>query len=270
MSTIPSSSSGVSASRVRAFGCTIDFGSESDVARASLEQFVFPQLPREHAGGSEPDLTLRMEPREERFRLWVNGEPVAEAVQPRELADAAINAIDETVIRCMRGMHAVHAGAVSIGGRGLLLPGRTHAGKSSLVAELLRRGARYFSDEYALIDPAGRVHAYPRPLLMRNGSPKQFPMLPEECDSTVESASAPVKWILFLEYKPEARWSVSEISQGVAVMSLLKNTPHALAEAPEMVGSFDRAVRGAVCLGGERGEAADAVSEILRMADASL
>jgi hypothetical protein len=263
MSTIPSF-------RVRAFGCTIDFAAENDRARASLDQFVFPQLLRENAGDSAADLTLRMEPREERFRLWVNGQPVAEAEQPRELADAAINAIDETVIRCMRGLHAVHAGAVSIGGRGLLLPGGTHAGKSSLVAELLRRGARYFSDEYALIDAAGRVHAYPRPLLMRNGSRKQFPMLPEECDSQVASSSAPVGWILFVEYRPEATWGVREISQSEAVLSLLKNTPHALAEAPEMVGSFERAVCGAVCMAGERGQAADAASEILRLVETSL
>lgn len=262
MSTVPSF-------RVRAFGCTIDFAAENERARASLDQFVFPQLRREDAGDSAADLTLRMEPREERFRLWVNGKPVAEAEQPRELADAAINAIDETVIRCMRGLHAVHAGAVSIGGRGLLLPGGTHAGKSSLVAELLRRGASYFSDEYALIDAEGRVHAYPRPLLMRNGSRKQFPMLPEECDAQVAS-SAPVGWVLFVEYRPEATWSVREIAQSEAVLSLLRNTPHALAEAPEMVGSFERAVSGAICMAGERGQADDAASGILRLVEASL
>ncbi len=262
MSRIPST-------RVRAFGCTIDLAAEGEEARASLDRFVFPQMPRESASDDEPDLTLHLAPREERFRLWVNGEPVAEASQPKELADAVINAIDETVLRCMRGLHAVHAGAVSIGGMGLLLPGGTHAGKSSLVAELLRRGARYFSDEYALIDPAGRVHAYPRPLLMRNGSPKQFPMLPQEYDSDVATASAPVKWIVFLEYKPEGAWSVNEIPLGMAVLSLLRNTPHSLADAPEMVGSFERAVSGALCLAGERGEAADAVSEILRVVSAS-
>lgn len=254
----------IPASRVRAFGCTIDFASEGEEARASLDRFVFPQLPREYACDDEPDLTLRLAPREERFRLWVNGEPVAEARKPRELADVVINAIDETVIRCMRGMRAVHAGAVSIDGQGLLLPGGTHAGKSSLVAELLRRGARYFSDEYALIDPAGRVHAYPRPLLMRNGNPKQFPMLPEEYDSGVAQESAPVQWILFIEYKPDGAWNVCEVSQSVAMLSLLKNTPHALADAPEMVGSFERAVSGAVCLRGERGEVSDAADQILR------
>jgi hypothetical protein len=63
---------------------------------------------------------------------------------------------------------------------------------------------------------------------------------------------------------------VREISQGVAVLSLLKNTPHSLADAPEMVGSFERAVSGAICLAGERGEASAAVDSILRMTGTSV
>src|SRR5262245_28191234 len=42
----------------------------------------------------------------------------------------------------------VHAGAVGWKGRALLLPGRTFAGKSTLVAALVRAGATYYSDEY--------------------------------------------------------------------------------------------------------------------------
>src|ERR1051326_5441095 len=42
----------------------------------------------------------------------------------------------------------VHAGVVGWQGRALLLPGRTMAGKSSLVAALVRAGASYYSDEF--------------------------------------------------------------------------------------------------------------------------
>ncbi len=41
------------------------------------------------------------------------------------------------------------------------------AGKSTLVAELVRAGAEYYSDEYAVLDSAGGVHPYPRPLSVR-------------------------------------------------------------------------------------------------------
>src|SRR4029453_15697947 len=62
----------------------------------------------------------------------------------------------------------VHAGVVGYQGRGILLPGRSFAGKSILVRELVRAGAQYYSDEYAVLDSAGGVHPYLRPLAIRN------------------------------------------------------------------------------------------------------
>ncbi len=61
----------------------------------------------------------------------------------------------------------VHAGVVVCQGRGILLPGRSFSGKSTLVAELIRAGAEYYSDEYAVLDSTGSVHPYPRPLSIR-------------------------------------------------------------------------------------------------------
>jgi hypothetical protein len=35
----------------------------------------------------------------------------------------------------------------------------SYSGKTTLVSELIRAGATYYSDEYAVIDERGRVHA---------------------------------------------------------------------------------------------------------------
>ncbi len=51
----------------------------------------------------------------------------------------------------------VHAGAVEFAGRGVILVGRSGAGKTSTVATLVRKGAAYLSDEVALLDPATGV-----------------------------------------------------------------------------------------------------------------
>ena len=61
----------------------------------------------------------------------------------------------------------MHAGVVGWNGRALLLPGRTLSGKTTLVAELLRAGATYYSDELAVLDARGRVHPFPKPLAIR-------------------------------------------------------------------------------------------------------
>src|SRR6185369_5569325 len=62
----------------------------------------------------------------------------------------------------------VHAGVVGWKGKAILIPGLSFSGKSTLVAELLRAGATYYSDEYAVVDRNGRVHPYARKLRMRS------------------------------------------------------------------------------------------------------
>ena len=54
----------------------------------------------------------------------------------------------------------VHAGVVAHGGRALVAPGDSFSGKTTLVRALLAAGATYYSDEYAVLDEAGRVHPY--------------------------------------------------------------------------------------------------------------
>jgi hypothetical protein len=64
----------------------------------------------------------------------------------------------------------VHAGVVAWNGAAIVLPGRSMTGKTTLVAELLRAGASYLSDEYAVLDSAGRVHPFQKPLAIRADS----------------------------------------------------------------------------------------------------
>jgi hypothetical protein len=63
----------------------------------------------------------------------------------------------------------VHAGVVRWRRKAIVIPGRSMSGKSSLVAALVRAGATYYSDEYAVLDRAGRVWPFARRLLLREG-----------------------------------------------------------------------------------------------------
>ncbi len=53
----------------------------------------------------------------------------------------------------LQGRVAIHAGLAIVDGHGLLLPGSTHAGKSTLCLAFAEAGAIVLSDEYALVDP---------------------------------------------------------------------------------------------------------------------
>lgn len=49
----------------------------------------------------------------------------------------------------------VHATCVAIGGRGVLIAGRSGSGKSDLALRLIDRGAQLVSDDYTEVDSAG-------------------------------------------------------------------------------------------------------------------
>lgn len=230
-----------------------------------LERYIFPPLPRNRSISSSPDIYLRVDRDAEGFRVLLNHKLAASVITLNDVALAAVKVLDDAVVHRMKTFRAVHAGAVLIEGRALLVPGSTHAGKSSLVAELLRRGASHFSDEYAFIDSEGRVHSYPRPLLLRNGGPLQSLVFPEELNACFVSEPAPVGWIMALDYVPGELWQVQEISQGEAVMHLLRNTPHELVQSPEMVEFFFRVAENAQCFAGTRCDVVAAASHILEL-----
>jgi hypothetical protein len=248
-----------------AFGCNVRVAANCLETYTILERYVFPSLPRLVTATNNAHIFICLDRVGDQSQLSVDGVEVASAGRTISLVPDLVRVLDDTVIQNLTALRAVHAGAVLLNERALLLPGISHAGKSSLVAELLRRGATYFSDEYALIDSSGRVHAYPRPLLLRNGTPQQSPVLPAECNARTGDAPASVGWILSLEYLPESPWSVEAVPQSEALLVLLRNTPHIMADSPDMVAVFQRAVAGASCYVGRRPDAHEAVSQILRL-----
>jgi hypothetical protein len=252
---------------IRAFGCNIAVVADSEEVLATLQRYVLPSLP-----GIDPELpakeiVVRVFRNEEGFQLECDG-TAGSARDVRALVVETVRLLDEAVVKHLTNLTAVHAGVVELGGRALLLPGETKAGKSALVAELLRRGAVYFSDEYALIDTHGQAHPYPRPLLLRNAGPEQIPSLPEEWNASVGRAPVPVGWILALQYDPASSWHVTAVPQSEALLILLRNTPHALIESPRIVAALQRVCARAACYAGSRGGVADAVENILRLVEA--
>lgn len=228
-----------------------------------LERYIFPPVPRGRSSSSSADILIRVDRGAQGFRVLLDEKLLKSVNSLHDAALAAVKALDDAVVRRMKTFRAVHAGAVLIDGRALLVAGSSHAGKSSLVAELLRRGASCFSDEYALIDNQGQIHSYPRPLLLRNGRPQQSLVLPEELNASYATSTAPVEWIFALDYVSDGVWDVREMAQGEAVMLLLRNTPHELVKSPETVDFFVRVAANAVCYAGQRGDVVEAATRII-------
>jgi hypothetical protein len=64
------------------------------------------------------------------------------------------NMLVSATMRAQRGLSFVHAGSAAINGRGLILAGRSMAGKTTLSLALATRGADIFGDDIAAIRPS--------------------------------------------------------------------------------------------------------------------
>jgi len=250
---------------IEAFDLKVLVESDSEAAQEALDRFLLPPFRRCEVPSQAADIVVRVVTVSAGYDVTLDDANVSSAETLNDAALSAVKALDDAVIRKLTVLRAVHAGAVVLNGRALLIPGSSHAGKSSLVAELLRRGAAHLSDEYALVDGTGLIHAYPRPLLLRNGRPKQSLVLPGDLKADFHLQPVQVGWIVAVDYAPDAPWEIKRISQGEAVMLLLSNTPHEMGQSPEMVELFTRSVAAAECYAGLRGEVAEAAERILEL-----
>src|SRR6266487_6853998 len=119
----------------------------------------------------------------------------------------------------------VHAGVVGWKGRAIVIPGRSFSGKSTLVAELVKAGATYYSDEYAVLDSRGRVHPFLKPLEIReNGDTRQTKV--DVCDLGGQPGRKPlpVGIVLLTRFRDGASWRPRKLSAGKGVLELLSNT----------------------------------------------
>jgi hypothetical protein len=158
----------------------------------------------------------------------------------------------------------VHAGAVAWNGRAIIIPGRTLSGKSTLVTELVRAGAIYMSDEYAVLDGEGRVYPFPKPISLRaEPTAKQMDIPVETIGGTVARKSMPAGLVLISTYKAAARWRPRQLTPGEGVLAMLSHTlagrlaPTRVFKALESVAATAPVVKSA------RGEAAEIVPQIL-------
>jgi hypothetical protein len=149
----------------------------------------------------------------------------------------------------------VHAGVVGWQGKAIAIPGRSFSGKTTLVAELVRAGATYYSDEYAVLDQQGLVHPYPRQLSIRQGVGKRN----MRCDAAelggkVGTEPLPITMVVSTHYVPDAVWEPRQISGGQAILAMFDNTIVAQLRPEFALSVLSQAISGAVGLEGDRGE----------------
>lgn len=182
-----------------------------------------------------------------------------DAVLERFESDVALHVADVTQKRVF-----VHAGVVGWGGSAILIPARSLSGKTTLVVDLVRAGATYYSDEFAVIDERGFVHPYARPLQVReHGSLHQSKCPVESMGGIAGRVPLPIGLVLLTRFKAGSKWRPRHISAGRAILGILDNTvsarrgPAMALKTLKLVVSTSFAVQG---IRGEGGEVVDWIS----------
>lgn len=156
----------------------------------------------------------------------------------RETDDTAVLSAFASHAQLFTAQHArdrlfVHAGVVAYEGRAILIPGHSWSGKSSLVRALVRAGAVYYSDEFALLDRRGWVYPYALPLSLRTVDSKATKISVEQLGGTSATGPAPVALIVVTEYRSRARWRPQVLTSAQGMLALMANTV-AAQSAPQL------------------------------------
>lgn len=158
----------------------------------------------------------------------------------------------------------VHAGVVGWKGRAIVIPGRSYSGKSTLVAEFVRAGASYYSDEYAVFDARGRVHPFSKPIELRDeGEYKQSKIELTDLGGQPGTKPLTVGLVLMTQYKDGARWRPRKLTAGKAVLELLFNTVSARRNPERALATLQRVTAEADVWKGVRGHATEIVPAML-------
>jgi hypothetical protein len=163
----------------------------------------------------------------------------------------------------------VHAGVVVWRDRAIVLPGRSMQGKSTLVDALVRKGAVYYSDECAPLDPKGTVSPYPKPLRLRSDMQANLAKAGARrpYDLGVGAGAAPIGMIVFTRYEAGAAWAPQRLSPGLTLLGLAQNTLLAFDRPARTLTVLKRVANEAPACVSLRGEADAAANAVLYLMD---
>ena len=199
------------------------------------------------------------------FILYEDGRPIARARFLRDLLVRLEASAQHAVARLCRKHVFIHAGVVRWGGRAILLPGQSYSGKSTLVLALVRVGATYYSDEFAVVDTKGQIHPFSRRPHVRTASgqkirkrwrttpPDAGKMLPAVAECTVAVC----------KYRPRGRWRPRSMTKGETLLELMGNTVVARTRPGDSLKILAKLVRKSTAFKTVRGDVGESARALL-------
>ena len=203
--------------------------------------------------------------------VYKNNEKLFNYTNDDSLIEYLSSQIRITVAEFAESKVFIHAGAVGWKDSAIIIPGTSYSGKTTLVSELIKAGAVYYSDEYAVLDEEGNLHPYPKMLSMRGiiDDFQQVETAPEVFGARIGSQPIPIKMILITQYKKNGRWKPQIMKTGEGLMEVLKHTIPIRLKPEFVLNVLKKTASRAIITKSKRGEANIAVPNVLEYFEAN-
>ena len=202
------------------------------------------------------------------FQLVHNGEDLPLGDSHYVLLKYFNSRLRATVCEHAKSHVFVHAGAVARNGKAIIIPANSYKGKTTLVAELVRSGATYYSDEYAVFDETGLCQAFPRLLSVRvfEGGFREENIAAETLGE-IGYEPVPVGMVLLTGFEENAGWKPEILTPGRGIIDVIPHTIPIRSNPEFSMGVLGIALSNAVFVKSPRGEAAEFAKIILSFFD---
>jgi hypothetical protein len=203
------------------------------------------------------------------YDLTFNGRPAVENQPLDFLIEMLPGLVRKYVASTAPELVFIHAGAVAHKGRGIVIPGKSFSGKTTLVAALVRAGAQYYSDEYAVITRNGQLIPYAQDLSMRMtaGERQQTPTNVSAFGGTAAQEPVEIGFLILTEYRSSAAWQPTELTVAQGVVEALGHAEPIQDRPMETIKAISLALSGATVLQGRRGDADKTAAALLDLLD---
>jgi hypothetical protein len=201
------------------------------------------------------------------FELYKDGEKITCGDSEENFFRFSCGKLRLTVAEFAVGKVFLHSGVIGWKGKAIIFPAKSFQGKTTLVKEFIKKGASYFSDEYAVLDEKGFVHPFPKTLSLRGIVDKyrQIEFSAESFGSEMGTAPVPVGMVVITEYEDGAEWDPEILSAGEAIMEIIPHTIPIRNKPKFSLQVLNKLVNRAIIAKSKRGEATEFVDLLLKL-----
>lgn len=241
----------------------------ADRFRELIDKTMLGRLRPLEGGMETPDLEFKFAVNEDNnFFCYENGKLRSEPTSYTGHLHFYDSYLRIKIAEYARDVVFVHAGVAAWKDKAIVIPGSSYSGKTTLVAELVKCGAEYFSDEYAIFDSEGFVHPFPRDLqIRREGEHEQTKVPVAEFGGTAAERKLPPGLIVITKFDPDAAREPEVLSPGEAVVEMVPHTIPIKRDPAFSLKVLKCAAERAIILRGERSHASEFAKTLINFLD---